>query len=104
MHLFLRFLTTISFCLAINCQTTDTIDPDLQLCEDETVDAAVYSDDRKSYIFKGDYYWEFDSSSGISQEFGEPIKNSWIDLPTPIDAAFAIDEQTHRDSTVFIKV
>jgi hypothetical protein len=44
---------SITICLIINCQT---IDPDLQACEDVIFDAAVNADNVKGYLFKGDYY------------------------------------------------
>jgi hypothetical protein len=57
-----------------------------QICEELTIDAAVTADDGKIYVFKIDYYWEFDSDSSISKDIGKPVKERWIDSSAPIDA------------------
>jgi hypothetical protein len=101
MHSFLKLAIIFSLGLIIDCKSTD---PDLLLCEELTIGAAVFADDGKDNVFEGYYYWEIDLNSGISTNFGEPIKERWIDLPTPIDATFSVDERQVRKSVVFIKV
>lgn len=54
------------------------------------VDAAfVWSGNGKTYFFKGDQYWRFDSRSDppVGTRYPKPIKN-WAGLPNSVDAAF----------------
>ena len=89
----------------MNVLTINGFDPDLELCIDPSVDAAVIADDNISYVFKDDFYWELNPTSGIpTQTVANYISSRWNGLNGPIDAAFAIDDQNHKLSTVFIKV
>ena len=54
------------------------------------IDAAfVWSGNGKTYFFKGDQYWRFDSRADppVSNRYPKPLKN-WVGLPNSVDAAF----------------
>ena len=80
-------------------------DPEIALCDELTIDAAVVADDGIGYVFKGNFFWKIDITTGISQQLvAQYISDRWEGLTGPIDAAFSIDEEKYRLSTVFIKV
>jgi len=81
------------------------IDPEMQLCEDLSIDAAVTADDNIGYAFKGDFYWTMSTTDGISSNtIARYIKNRWKGLSGPIDAAFTIETNKEELGTVFMKV
>lgn len=80
-------------------------DPDVMLCKDMTIDAAVMGDDGGKYVFKGDYYWLIDKNGrAIASEYGELISERWPEVEVPIDAAFTFVDENVKWSTVFITV
>ena len=92
-------LTTI-----LNVLTIDAMDPEIALCKELKIDAAVIADDNIGYAFKGDFHWTMDYISGISQHFvAKHISDRWEGLTGPIDAVFTIDESKYGLTTVFIK-
>ena len=99
------FVIQLIFIFFLNDMFVSANDPELQLCLDLTIDAAVSADDGIDYVFKGDYYWRFSTTTGIPTDtIAQPISDRWPGLKGPIDAAFTIDEPKFRLSTVFIKV
>jgi hypothetical protein len=67
------------------------------------ISAAVVADDGQAYDFSGHYYWKLNLKSGISKDYAELIINLWLEVPTDMDAAFAVADQNEEFSTVFIK-
>ncbi|CAG2167681.1 unnamed protein product [Oppiella nova] len=78
-------------------------DPDIKLCKDMKLDGAFSADDGLDYVFRGDYFWRFDTDiAAITDEFAQSFIERWPQLPTPINTGFVIDEEIHRKSTVFL--
>ena len=92
------------FFLVLSQNHSEWVDPDIRLCNDLNIDAAVKADDGLDYIFKDEYYWITDSKTGLSADFAQPISKRWPKLPTPLDAAFTLVDENLQWSTVFIKV
>ena len=106
-NLLVFFLLSLVWIVLSDDYETEAIpmDPEMQLCEDMSIDAAVFADDNVGYAFKGDFYWQMSSSSGISPNFvARYISDRWNGLTGPIDAAFTVDDSKYRFCTVFIKV
>lgn len=98
----MNFLFVLSVVLLTNVLS---IDPELQLCQDLTIDAAVVADDSIGYAIKGDFYWIIDVRKGINKNTTAGyLSDRWPGLTGPIDAAFTIDEARLRYGTVFLKV
>lgn len=98
----IRFLLLYS---VLGLSTGKDIDPEMQLCEDLAIDAAVTADDSIGYAFKGDFYWTMTTADGISSNtIARYINNRWKGLSGPIDAAFTIETSRGELGTVFIKV
>uniref|UniRef100_T1INB6 PNPLA domain-containing protein n=1 Tax=Strigamia maritima TaxID=126957 RepID=T1INB6_STRMM len=57
-----------------------------ELCSDSRIDA-IFSVGKRSYVFKGDYYWEV-ADEGLADGYPRQIKKDWKGLPSNIDAAF----------------
>lgn len=56
------------------------------LCQDSAFDAATRTEDGKTYVFKGNYYWEI-QQSGIADGYPRKISTDWSGLPGDLDAA-----------------
>ena len=86
----------------ISIVSIDAMYPEIQLCKDLSIDAAVFADDNVGYAFKGEFYWQMSTTSGISPNFiARYISERWKGLTGPIDAAFTIDDSKYKLCTVF---
>lgn len=56
------------------------------LCSDASVDAVTRTEDGRSYVFKGDYYWLL-TSEGLAKDYPRKISLDWEGLPGSLDAA-----------------
>ncbi|XP_035233830.1 stromelysin-3-like [Stegodyphus dumicola] len=56
------------------------------LCQDPSFDAATKTEDGRTYVFKGDYYWEI-LQTGIADGYPRKISEDWSGLPGNLDAA-----------------
>lgn len=56
------------------------------LCSDPTIDAITRTDDGRSYVFKGDYYWLL-TNDGLAKDYPRKISLDWEGLPGSLDAA-----------------
>ena len=80
-------------------------DPDIKLCNDLTIDAAVISDDGLHLVFKDQYYWLINKyGSGLEEDYAKPISQRYSALKHPIDAAFTLVDELGQWSTIFINV
>ncbi|CAG2102666.1 unnamed protein product [Medioppia subpectinata] len=99
----------VTICINIELNISDSLiptptDPDLTLCKDMQIDGAFSADDGNDYVFKGEYYWKFDSNiPAVVDEFGQYFLDRWPQLPTPITTGFVVEDSTHGKSTVFVK-
>ncbi|GBM80819.1 Matrix metalloproteinase-16 [Araneus ventricosus] len=59
------------------------------LCQDATIDAVTTTEDRRTYLFKGDYYWELIGLqvTRIADGYPRKISEDWGGLPGNLDAA-----------------
>ncbi|GFQ67428.1 matrix metalloproteinase-24 [Trichonephila clavata] len=56
------------------------------LCQDAAINAATTTEDGRTYVFKGDYYWEI-KQTGIADGYPRKISDDWGGLPGNLDAA-----------------
>ncbi|KAG8201984.1 hypothetical protein JTE90_027456 [Oedothorax gibbosus] len=56
------------------------------LCQNPTIDAATKTQDGRSFVFRGDYYWEI-KQTGIADGYPRKISDDWDGLPGNLNAA-----------------
>ena len=63
---------------------------DLDICSATTLDAAVYSDDGFTYVFKGNYFWQTQrlDNSSATIGFGNLTTSKWPEVKAKIKAVF----------------
>ncbi|XP_013776805.2 matrix metalloproteinase-15-like [Limulus polyphemus] len=70
--------------------TSDALQPDTgdapDLCQDSSIDAITRTEDGKTYVFKGDFYW-YINVTGVVDGYPRRISDDWDGLPGNLDAA-----------------
>ncbi|XP_055348802.1 72 kDa type IV collagenase-like [Paramacrobiotus metropolitanus] len=69
--------------------------PPLDICKDPVIDAATTTADGRTFVFKGEFYYELDED-GVMPGYPQRISEDWWNLPGNLDAAF-----TWNDGTTF---
>lgn len=74
----------------VSPDTKPKVTPDFSgspdLCQDAAIDAATRTEDGRTYVFKGDFYWEI-LQNGIADGYPRKISTDWSGLPGDMDAA-----------------
>lgn len=56
------------------------------MCSDSRVDAITRTEDKSTYVFRGQWYWKLEAE-GIASGYPRKIGDDWSGLPNNIDAA-----------------
>lgn len=56
------------------------------MCLDARVDAITRTEDKSTYVFRGEWYWKLEPE-GIASGYPRRIHDDWPGLPNNIDAA-----------------
>ena len=86
-------MTTTESAITGSTSTSATQTPVLEVCKVKKFDAFILGRDRKTYVFRGDYFWVLGTNLGV-ESGPTKITSKWKELKTPIDSAYTKDRRT----------